>query len=695
MANMPMGKRPASLKGTYEFPEGTPEDLKEAYLSGKPLSPEQKKRLKPYKKKIKKINPNAPKNSMATFRRLMGILFKKYKLNFIVVCVLIVFSSVASIAGSSFLGFITKECMDLSGQVDPDLSRFIALIVALACIFFVGALSTFAYNRVMMYAAQGTMKDIRDEMFSHMQTLPLKFYDTHTHGELMSRYTNDTDTLRQMLGTTIPQIVSSVVTIVGVFVSMLFYSLTLTLLALVFIVIIINITRIMSGKSATYFLRQQKALGAVNGYIEEMMEGQKVVKVFNHEEKAKQKFYEINEDLRDNMAKANTFSSVIGPLTNNTGYIQYIVIAIVGAALAIYNGNALLSLFALFNPPEADSSWLAVYLGILASFLPLVRSFNMPIQQVSQQFNSIVMALAGAERIFDILDAVPEDKGGNVTLTKVEKNANGEYEEGENASVWAWKVPSEDGQSSYIELKGDIRFHDVVFGYNEDKVVLKNISLYAKPGQKIAFVGSTGAGKTTITNLINRFYDIQSGSITYDGLDIQSINKDDLRKSLGVVLQDTHLFTGTVMDNIRYGRLDATDEDCIAAAKLANADFFITHLPEGYDTTLRGDGANLSQGQRQLLAIARAMVSNCPVLILDEATSSIDTRTEKLIEQGMDKLMEGRTVFVIAHRLSTVRNSNAIMVLEHGVIIERGNHQQLIDMKGKYYQLYTGAFELD
>ncbi len=696
MANhMPMGKRPASLKGTYEFPEGTPEDLKEAYLSGKPLSPEQKKRLKPYKKKIKKINPNAPKNSMATFRRLMGILFKKYKLNFIVVCVLIVFSSIASIAGSSFLGFITKECMDLSGQVDPDLSRFIALIVALACIFFVGALSTFAYNRVMMYAAQGTMKDIRDEMFSHMQTLPLKFYDTHTHGELMSRYTNDTDTLRQMLGTTIPQIVSSVVTIVGVFVSMLFYSLTLTLLALVFIVIIINITRIMSGKSATYFLRQQKALGAVNGYIEEMMEGQKVVKVFNHEEKAKQKFYEINEDLRDNMAKANTFSSVIGPLTNNTGYIQYIVIAIVGAALAIYNGNALLSLFALFNPPEADSSWLAVYLGILASFLPLVRSFNMPIQQVSQQFNSIVMALAGAERIFDILDAVPEDKGGNVTLTKVEKNANGEYEEGENASVWAWKVPSEDGQSSYIELKGDIRFHDVVFGYNEDKVVLKNISLYAKPGQKIAFVGSTGAGKTTITNLINRFYDIQSGSITYDGLDIQSINKDDLRKSLGVVLQDTHLFTGTVMDNIRYGRLDATDEDCIAAAKLANADFFITHLPEGYDTTLRGDGANLSQGQRQLLAIARAMVSNCPVLILDEATSSIDTRTEKLIEQGMDKLMEGRTVFVIAHRLSTVRNSNAIMVLEHGVIIERGNHQQLIDMKGKYYQLYTGAFELD
>lgn len=696
MANhMPMGKRPASLKGTYEFPEGTPEDLKEAYLSGKPLSPEQKKRLKPYKKKIKKINPNAPKNSMATFRRLMGILFKKYKLNFIVVCVLIVFSSIASIAGSSFLGFITKECMDLSGQVDPDLSRFIALIVALACVFFVGALSTFAYNRVMMYAAQGTMKDIRDEMFSHMQTLPLKFYDTHTHGELMSRYTNDTDTLRQMLGTTIPQIVSSVVTIVGVFVSMLFYSLTLTLLALVFIVIIINITRIMSGKSATYFLRQQKALGAVNGYIEEMMEGQKVVKVFNHEEKAKQKFYEINEDLRDNMAKANTFSSVIGPLTNNTGYIQYIVIAIVGAALAIYNGNALLSLFALFNPPEADSSWLAVYLGILASFLPLVRSFNMPIQQVSQQFNSIVMALAGAERIFDILDAVPEDKGGNVTLTKVEKNANGEYEEGENASVWAWKVPSEGGQSSYIELKGDIRFHDVVFGYNEDKVVLKNISLYAKPGQKIAFVGSTGAGKTTITNLINRFYDIQSGSITYDGLDIQSINKDDLRKSLGVVLQDTHLFTGTVMDNIRYGRLDATDEDCIAAAKLANADFFITHLPEGYDTTLRGDGANLSQGQRQLLAIARAMVSNCPVLILDEATSSIDTRTEKLIEQGMDKLMEGRTVFVIAHRLSTVRNSNAIMVLEHGVIIERGNHQQLIDMKGKYYQLYTGAFELD
>lgn len=695
MANMPMGRQPVSSKGAYEFPEGMPEDLKKAFLSGKPLSSEQKKRLRPYKKKIKKINPNAPKNPMLTFKRLMGLLFKKYKLNFIVVCILIVFSSIASIAGSTFLGFITKECMDLSGQVDRDLSRFIALIVSLACIFLVGALSNFAYNRVMMYAAQGTMKDIRDEMFAHMQTLPLKFYDTHTHGELMSRYTNDTDTLRQMLGMTIPQIISSVITILGVFVSMLFYSLTLTLLALVFIFIIINITRIMGGKSATYFLKQQKALGAVNGYIEEMMEGQKVVKVFNHEEKAKQKFYELNEDLRDNMAKANTLSSIIGPLTNNTGYIQYIVIAIVGAALAIYNGNALLSLFALFNPPEADSSWLAVYLGILASFLPLVRSFNMPIQQVAQQFNSIIMALAGAERIFDILDAVPEDKGGNVTLTKVERKANGEYEESENASVWAWKVPSEGGKPSYIELKGDIRFNDVVFGYNEDKVVLKNISLYAKPGQKIAFVGSTGAGKTTITNLINRFYDIQSGSITYDGLDIQSINKDDLRKSLGVVLQDTHLFTGTVMDNIRYGRLDATDEDCIAAAKLANADFFITHLPEGYHTMIRGDGANLSQGQRQLLAIARAMVSNCPVLILDEATSSIDTRTEKLIEQGMDKLMEGRTVFVIAHRLSTVRNSNAIMVLEHGVIIERGNHQQLIDMKGKYYQLYTGAFELD
>lgn len=699
MANMGPGRNgPMSNKAMFVFPEGMDEELKQAVESGRKLTAEEKKRLKPFKKQIKKINPHGPKNPMVTFKRLMSILFKKYKLNFIVVCILIVFSSVASIAGSAFLGFVTTEALvqqaNHAAGIPVSLAKFIGLLVSLGCVFGVGALSTFAYNRVMMYAAQGTMKNIRDEMFKHMQRLPLKFFDTHTHGELMSRYTNDTDTLRQLLSQTIPQIISSVITIVGVFVSMLFYSVTLTLIALVFVFVLAMLTKVIGGKSATFFLKQQKALGKVNGYVEEMMEGQKVVKVFNYEEKAKSKFNELNEDLRYNMAHANVLTNIVGPLMNNIGYIQYIVIAIVGAALALNNGGALLSLFALFNTPEGTAST-AVYLGVLASFLPLVRSFNMPVQQVAQQFNSIIMALAGAERIFEIMDTPFEDAGGDITLTKVREIGEGEFVEDWSTDCWAWKVPIPDGGFSFVKLRGDIRFNNVTFSYDESKTILKNISLYAKPGQKIAFVGSTGAGKTTITNLINRFYDIQEGEILYDGLPIRSINKDDLRKSLGVVLQDTHLFTGTVMDNIRYGRLDATDEECIEAAKLANADFFVSHLPEGYNTMLTSDGANLSQGQRQLLAIARAMVSRCPVLILDEATSSIDTRTEKLIEQGLDKLMEGRTVFVIAHRLSTVRNSHAIMVLEHGQIIERGNHEQLISQHGKYYQLYTGAFELD
>ena len=552
---------------------------------------------------------------------------------------------------------------------------------AMGCIYLVGVLSSFGYNRIMMYIAQGTLKKMRDEMFAKMQRLPLKYFDSTTHGNLMSLYTNDVDTMRQLLSQTIPQIISAVLSLIFVFAFMVYYSFTLTLIIIVMLILMVFIIKRIGTNSAKNFLKQQRSLGALNGYVEEMTEGQKVIKVFCHEDKARQRFKIYNDELYECGRKANTYAFLLGPINNNLGYLQYVLVAVVGFVLTVTGAEtALLSAYA-----AASGGGIAVLAGMIVSFLAYSRQFNMPVQQVSQQFNAVVMALAGAERIFEMVDAEPEDKGGNITLTY------GEYESGK----WAWKKPLPDGSFEYIPLRGDIRFNDVVFGYTDKKVILKNISLYAKPGQKIAFVGSTGAGKTTITNLINRFYDIQSGTITYDGLEVKSIKKDDLRKSLGVVLQDTHLFTGTVMDNIRYGRLDATDEECIKAAKLANAHFFIKHLPEGYNTLITGDGANLSQGQRQLLAIARAMVSECPVLILDEATSSIDTRTEKLIEEGMDKLMEGRTVFVIAHRLSTVRNSKAIMVLEHGEIIERGDHEQLIEQKGKYYQLYTGAFELE
>ncbi len=618
------------------------------------------------------------KNPLKTLNRLLKYTFSHYKVATAFVVIFVILASAANVVGASRLAPITSELMNGAAA---DMKSVYMNVLAMGCIYLVGVLSSFGYNRIMMYIAQGTLKKMRDEMFAKMQRLPLKYFDSTTHGDLMSLYTNDVDTMRQLLSQTIPQIISAVLSLIFVFAFMVYYSFTLTLIIIVMLILMVFIIKRIGTNSAKNFLKQQRSLGALNGYVEEMTEGQKVIKVFCHEDKARQRFKIYNDELYECGRKANTYAFLLGPINNNLGYLQYVLVAVVGFVLTVTGAEtALLSAYA-----AASGGGIAVFAGMIVSFLAYSRQFNMPVQQVSQQFNAVVMALAGAERIFEMVDAEPEDKGGNITLTY------GEYESGK----WAWKKPLPDGSFEYIPLRGDIRFNDVVFGYTDKKVILKNISLYAKPGQKIAFVGSTGAGKTTITNLINRFYDIQSGTITYDGLDVKSIKKDDLRKSLGVVLQDTHLFTGTVMDNIRYGRLDATDEECIKAAKLANAHFFIKHLPEGYNTLITGDGANLSQGQRQLLAIARAMVSECPVLILDEATSSIDTRTEKLIEEGMDKLMEGRTVFVIAHRLSTVRNSKAIMVLEHGEIIERGDHEQLIEQKGKYYQLYTGAFELE
>lgn len=617
------------------------------------------------------------KTPIKTLNRLMSYVFERYRIQFIIVVICIIIGSLANVVGTLFLrNLIDDYITPFIGMQNPDFLPLIKALLYMAAIYLVGVISTYAYNRLMITVAQGSLKKIRDDMFEHMEKLSIPFFDTHPHGELMSLYTNDTDTLRQMLSQSIPQLISSVITIAGVLISMVVLSIPLTCITLLMVVVMTQVIKVIGGKSGLYFGKQQKDLGILNGYIEEMMEGQKVIKVFNHEVEAKKKFDELNENLCDSADKANTFANILMPIMGNIGNINYVLTSIIGAILAISGFNGFT-------------------IGALASFLQLTRTFNQPVAQISQQFNFIIMALAGAERIFAILDEKVEVDDGYVTLVNAEIDDEGNIKEvPQHTGVWAWKHPHGDGSLTYTQVQGRVVFDGVDFGYNPEKIVLHDVRLYAEPGQKIAFVGATGAGKTTITNLINRFYDIQDGKIRYDEINVNKIKKDDLRRSLGIVLQDTHLFTGTVADNIRYGKLEATHEEVVAAAKLANADLFIKHLPNGYDTMLSGDGANLSQGQRQLLAIARAAIADPPVLILDEATSSIDTRTEAIVQDGMDKLMHGRTVFVIAHRLSTVKNSDVIMVLEQGRIIERGNHDDLIKQKGKYYQLYTGAFEL-
>ena len=624
-----------------------------------------------------------PKNAFGAFKRILSYM-AEYKALLLMVVVFIICSSLANVIGTSFLQKIIDNYLTplIKDSGNAELYRgFMAVLGQMMLVYVIGALCTFGYSRIMLNISTKTLFKIRTDLFTHMETLPIKYFDTHTHGELMSRYTNDIDTIREMLSNAVSSFISSAVTIIGVFVMMVYYSWQLTLVSIGMLFVILFLTGKIGGKSGKYFKEQQKEIGAVNGYIEEMIDGQKVVKVFVHEKQAKEEFEQLNDRLCEASTNANTFANILGPVNNNLGHVQYALTAVVGGILAIKGVHS-------FSGP--------IMVGTVVAFLQYTRNFSMPISQVSQLFNSVLSALAGAERIFNMIDEPSEVDDGYVTLVNAKEAPDGTLTEcSERTGVWAWKHPHKaDGTITYTKVQGRVEFDDVTFGYEENKTVLNGISLYAKPGQKIAFVGSTGAGKTTITNLINRFYDVPDGKIRYDGININKIKKDDLRRSLSMVLQDTHLFTGTVMDNIRYGKLDATDEEVIKAAKLANADSFIRHLPEGYDTMLYSDGANLSQGQRQLLAIARAAVADPPVLILDEATSSIDTRTEALIEKGMDSLMEGRTVFVIAHRLSTVRNSDAIMVLEHGNIIERGNHDALIADHGKYYQLYTGMFEL-
>ena len=618
------------------------------------------------------------KNVGKTLKRILSYVGKEYKFHIIVVFICIIIGSLAGVAGSLFIQRLIDDYitpMLLSTGV-PDYTPLIGAISIMAVIYLAGALANWSYNFIMVSVSQGVMKKIRDELFTHMQKLPIKYFDTHAHGDLMSHYTNDTDTLRQMISQSIPQMFSSIITITSVFCAMVYTSIPLTVMILIFVFIMMQVAKKVGGNSAKYFIKQQKSLGKINGYIEEMINGIKVVKVFGYEDDSKKNFDELNEQLCDDATKANRFANILMPILANIGNLQYVMVAFVGGVLAL-SGASMISV------------------GQIATFMLLSKNFSMPVSQVSQQLNSIAMALAGAERIFNLMDEDTEFDEGYVTLVNAEY-VNGEIKEtAKRTGVWAWKHPHNDGTVTYTKLEGKVTLDDVDFGYTDEKMVLHNISLYAKPGQKIAFVGATGAGKTTITNLINRFYDIADGKIRYDDININKIKKTDLRRSLGIVLQDVSLFTGTIMENIRYGKLDATDDEVYAAAKLANADGFIQMLPDGYDTVIGNEGSSLSQGQRQLISIARAAVADPPVMILDEATSSIDTRTESIVQKGMDRLMQGRTVFVIAHRLSTIQNSDVIMVLDKGKIIERGNHEDLIKQKGKYYQLYTGAFELE
>ena len=626
----------------------------------------------------RKMGDKVNRHYARTARRLMGYVASTYKLQFACVLVAIIISALANVAGPLFLMVLIDDFITpLMGQQGPDFTALNQAMAGLAAFYVAGVICTYIYNRLMVNIGQGVQKRVRDEMFEHMQTLPIRYFDQHPHGELMSRYTNDIDTLRQMINQALPMAFSSLITILAISAVMISISIPLSVLAAAMVLLMLFISRTLAGRCGKYFVAQQLAIGRVTGYIEERLGGQKVIKVFNHEAETMEEFDALNNKLRQSAFNANKYANVIMPVITNIGNLQFVLTAITGGMLSLC-GLASLTL------------------GQIASYLQFTKSFNQPFAQISQQYNSIIMALAGAERIFNMMDEEPEPDEGSVTLVNARVDGKGTITEAaERTNTWAWKYPNSDGTYTYTKLCGDVRFADMDFGYDPRHMVLHNISLYAKPGQKLAFVGATGAGKTTITNLINRFYEVQKGSITYDGIDIGEIRKEDLRRSLGIVLQDTHLFTGTIMENIRYGRLDATDEEVYGAARLANADQFIRMLPQGYGTMLTGDGEELSQGQRQLLAIARAAIADPPVLILDEATSSIDTRTEALVQGGMDELMKGRTVFVIAHRLSTIRNSDAIMVLDHGNIVERGDHESLIKEKGIYYQLYTGGLELD